>query len=527
MPITDSFNAATGLSPEERKKLDALLTELNNRGLGGQAQKLVEQKRNRRPFHTDSSGYFVRRDGRRFIPNSDPQSAFIDDNARYVALISPRGGGKSASGAQKAMRKIARGESGAVINPVFEDFKTSTWPEFREWVPWAHVVKRHKYKADPSWEPHQPFVLAFDNGAVVYCKGLNNPESARGPNINWLWYDEARNDETGAAWGIAVASIRVGFEPQAWITTTPVGTYHWIHDFFVKEPDPELVEEFKKEAGNRELIGLYFIDKEANKPNLDPGFYISLKKAYKPGTYLYLREVEGKFADEGGALGDSAWLTSHLLEVPPETVTKRIRYYDLAASEKKISRGQKKNDPDETVSTLLSEFVAKPDDKFNSYCIEDQNGGFLKWQGIKELVKQNALQDGPLVPIWIEQEPASGGINQVEELKDFIRREVGIQWKVEGHKPEGDKIMRANPWFAEARDGRFWMVRGSWNESLCMQLNGFPEAPHDDRVDSVSGARLIIAPFKTWKKVTFLHLGQNFKENKNVTVEETEQNLAV
>ena len=39
-------------------------------------------------------------------------------------------------------------------------------------------------------------------------------------------------------------------------------------------------------------------------------------------------------------------------------------------------------------------------------------------------------------------------------------------WKVEGHNPRehGDKIMRANVWFAEAANGQFFMVYGDWNK---------------------------------------------------------------
>ena len=78
--------------------------------------------------------------------------------------------------------------------------------------------------------------------------------------------------------------------------------------------------------------------------------------------------------------------------------------------------------------------------------------------------------------------------------------------KVEVHRPEGDKVMRANAWFAEAALGQFYMVQGNWNEGFLDQLSSFPEGRHDDRIDAVSGARQVIAPFKAWKHISFLHL---------------------
>ena len=91
-------------------------------------------------------------------------------------------------------------------------------------------------------------------------------------------------------------------------------------------------------------------------------------------------------------------------------------------------------------------------------------------------------------------------------MKLYIQKELGPNYHVEGHNPrgEGDKVMRANTWFAEASQGRFTMVLGEWNRGFLKQLGGFPSFKHDDRIDSVSGARHCIAPIRTWKHIEFL-----------------------
>lgn len=207
----------TPLRIEEQRKLAALLTEMKSRGL-----EMPEDYRNiLNPEIKDSTwrlggnGYFLKDDGGLYKP-SPQQANFILSSSRFVSARCGRGSGKSAAGAQKAMFKIMQGEDGAVINPIFSDFKTSTWPEFKRWIDWNMVVPSQKHRRNDAWEPHQPFTMVFSNGAKVYCKGLKDPKSARGANINWLWYDEAASDLTGMSWRIAIASVRIGKNPQAW-----------------------------------------------------------------------------------------------------------------------------------------------------------------------------------------------------------------------------------------------------------------------------------------------------------------------
>jgi predicted phage terminase large subunit-like protein len=186
-----------------------------------------------------------------------------------------------------------------------------------------------------------------------------------------------------------------------------------------------------------------------------------------------------------------------------EQVKRRVRYWDLAASVKKIS-GRKRNDPDETVGTLMDW------DGKNKFVVEDQEAGYWEWDSIKQNIVRVAKKDGNGVKIYVEEEPGSGGINQVAELVSHIRKELGADYKVSGHNPRkyGDKVMRANIWFSDAAQKFFWMIKGAWNEKTLDQLGSFSGDPneHDDRIDSISGARLVIAPLRIWKKIKFVKL---------------------
>jgi phage terminase large subunit-like protein len=496
------------ITTEQNKRLLALLAEARARGIKLPTNIKVPEVKNKDKWNVDENGYFIRNDGKKFEPRPELVE-FIQSKARFILIRSGRGGGKTVSGAQKAFLKIKQGFTGAAMNPDFENFKTSTWEELKRWMPWDMVVPKQRYRKSASWEPTRPFTMVFVNGAKLFCKGLKDPEAARGPNINFLWYDEGRRDLTGLAWKNAIAAVRVGKEPQAWCTTTPANSQHWTSTFFSGEITAEL-KKILDEIGTtykQELFAIFQTSIEKNKGNLDPMFYASIIASY-PSGYLRAREVEGRVADEEGSLGDRSWFDDHILPELPDWINSQIRFWDLAATEKKMTVQGKKNDPDETMGTLLGTNQSK-----DEFCIEDQTGGTWAWKQIKEMIVHVARRDGPEVQICFEQEPASGGKNQVAELMEVIQKELP-EWTVSAleAKKLGDRVLAANTWFGEAAEGKWWMVKGPWNEHFLGQLDYFPNpAIHDDTITSVSGARHKIAPIRRWRKTKFVAIGINDK----------------
>lgn len=240
-------------------------------------------------------GYFPRDDGKLYVPNPG-QALFHESKARFKGLIGGRGSGKTVGGAQEALKRIRKGLPGAVYNPDFENFKDSTWPEFKKWIPWHRVIPEDRRMGEHGWEPWRPFTLHFDNGASVKCKGLKEPDSARGPNINWLWYDEGGRDKTGLAWKLAIASVRIGPDPSAFVTTTPKGVRHWIYDNFVQGEVPEEAKKILDAAGYKgKLYDWFSASIHDNAENLDPIFYASLLSQYT-GRFA-LQELGGKFVE--------------------------------------------------------------------------------------------------------------------------------------------------------------------------------------------------------------------------------------
>jgi phage terminase large subunit-like protein len=509
------------LSPEEQKKLLLAMKELQARGLElpkDVADKLAEGERIIK-WPVDKNGYFVKKDGRHFEP-SESQKKFLESTARFALFRGSRGSGKSTCGAQKAMRKIMEGESGAVINPDFENLKFSTWPELRLWIPWGMVIPAHRYRARESWEPHQPFVISFLNGARMHVKGLKNPDAARGPNINWLWYDEASRDDTGLSWRIATAAVRIGKNPQAWATATPKSSEHWMYKFFIKQDIPEEAKAAFEEvsAEGKILVEAFHGTIEDNKTHLDPAFYASILTSY-PSGYMRAQEVDGEFANEGGKIGDRAWFKDKIISTLPTKIIKKIRSWDTAGSEKKLA----KDDPDESVGSLIIKFVPaeNPDwlalypvpeelQKKHHFIIENQVAGWWEWEKLLAVIKNAAAHDGPYVEVFIDQDPGGAGKNQVAAVAAAFRDERNPE--LHAHKVTevdvrkvGDRVLAANThWFGAAAEGRMWLYRGGWNEGFLGQLDGFTQVSHDDKITSVTSGMFVLNPARKWNKMPFV-----------------------
>ena len=133
------------------------------------------------------------------------------------------------------------------------------------------------------------------------------------------------------------------------------------------------------------------------------------------------------------------------------------------------------------------------------------------YEDILDKMYWTAIKDGPFVKIFVEQEPGAGGKNSIAAIQKFFKEGDGDhrplpQFKVEGHRPEGDKVTRANYWFPEASKGHVYLIEGDWNDPFLDQVDVFADGEYDDRVDSVSGARLNVAPIISWSNPKFMKL---------------------
>ena len=136
---------------------------------------------------------------------------------RVWGYIAGRGAGKTRGGACWIQRRVESGlmTLGALIAPTNADIRDvmvegpsgllSVAP------PWCR----------PRFEPSKRRV-SWPNGARAVCLSGEEPERARGLNLDTIWADElACWQRPQMTWDLSMLALRAGSNPQALITTTP------------------------------------------------------------------------------------------------------------------------------------------------------------------------------------------------------------------------------------------------------------------------------------------------------------------
>lgn len=242
--------------------------------------------------------------------------------------------------------------------------------------------------------------------------------------------------------------------------SNPGGVGHeWVRSRFV---DPTT-----KERG-----AVFVPAKLSDNPSLD-------RKAYRQSLGL-LTEVERARLEDGnwdvaddGDTFDRSWF--RIVDEAPADC-RWLRYWDCAAT---VPNPKKRNDPDWTVGTLLG---LSPE---GQWFVGDVVRFRKSPLDTEKAIAQTAAVDGRRVPVRMEQEPGSSGVGVI----DHYRRTVLVGYDFDGVRPVLSKEERAAPFARAAQAGNVKLLSAPWNREWLDELAGFPNLPHDDQVDSASGAQ--------------------------------------
>jgi predicted phage terminase large subunit-like protein len=156
-----------------------------------------------------------------------------------------------------------------------------------------------------------------------------------------------------------------------------------------------------------------------------------------------------------------------------------IRYWDKAATAHK-----KGKDPDWTAGVLMGK------DKDGFFYILD----VVHFRGTpaenEQTIRHTAEIDVKRAyvgnyQVWMEQEGGSSGVEAI----DHYARKVLPGYVFHGDRVTKSKTERAAPFSSMAEAGNVKILSGAWDVlGYLDELESFPEADHDDRVDASSGA---------------------------------------
>jgi predicted phage terminase large subunit-like protein len=210
-----------------------------------------------------------------------------------------------------------------------------------------------------------------------------------------------------------------------------------------------------------------------DNPFLDHESYKASLKNLDPITRRQLEDGDWNIQVKGNMF-DRAWF--EIVDAAPAE-GRRVRRWDLAATEAK-----KGKEPAYTVGLRMCEHKGV-------YYIENVVRFRNRPLYVEQMVRQVADLDGKYVPIRVEQEPGSGGVNTI----DNYRRKVLPEFDFKGDKKTSSKIEDASPFSSQCEAGNVKLVKGAWNKVFLDEAELFPHSAFKDQIDAASGAFAFLA----------------------------------
>lgn len=188
-------------------------------------------------------------------------------------------------------------------------------------------------------------------------------------------------------------------------------------------------------------------------------------------------------------------------QIVPESdvprLARRVRFWDMAATDPAKRRGRNKREPDYTVGLKLAMFQGM-------YWIEDIIRIQKTPYDVEEAIKAAAAADGFSCAIRMEQEPGSSGDITI----DHYTRLVLQGYDFAGVRSTGSKVERARTASTAAENGKICIAHNCRNMLPFLdEADLFPYGIKDDCVDGLSGA------FNYFRPSTLLRVPTGLKKS--------------
>jgi len=225
------------------------------------------------------------------------QFKFATSRARMTAFVGGIGSGKTFAGAVRVVYEVAEvGGLGEVIAPTYPMLRDATMRTLREL---AQPLIAEENRSEMRWR--------LANGAEILFRSADEPERLRGPNLSWVWLDEAALCPP-QTWPIVIGRLRAGGRAgRAWMTATPRGR-NWLFQVC--------------KSGEVEVFRASTMD----NPHLDEEFVASLQRAYT-GEFAR-QELHGEFISLEGLVYDEFNRTTHVVRRDDDLWTRVVAGVD-------------------------------------------------------------------------------------------------------------------------------------------------------------------------------------------------------
>ena len=367
--------------------------------------------------------------------------------ARFKIICAGRRWGKGVLGVGEAVRRAAAGHNCWWIAPSFASAAfQSGWRMLEFYAARLAGAKIHLQRR----------ALVMPSGGWLQFKTAEEVDSLRGESIDFVVIDEAAHiRDLQNLWELCLRPCLLDRKGQAWFISTPHGS-NYFHDLFQRgQTDGKTWASFQ-------------FPSTAN-PYLDA---TELEEIGKDMPALVRRqEIGAEFVQLTGALFRRDMVK--ILDTEPQGV-RWFRAWDLAFTTKTTS--------DFTVGVRVGMMAD------GTLAVADVVRGRWEWPQAVRMIADTAKIDGVSVRQGVETVGAQVGALQTLMADPLL---AGLMFQpLPVHQ---DKITRALPVVARCEQGKLAIVRAGWNKEFLDELASFPESNHDDQVDSLSAAMVLLS----------------------------------
>lgn len=172
----------------------------------------------------------------------------------------------------------------------------------------------------------------------------------------------------------------------------------------------------------------------------------------------------------------------------PDKIVSICRAWDLAATE--ITPTNK--NPDRTAGVLMARL------KNGQYIVLDVIRRADNASTVRDVIRNTAVTDRSQYQcncVAIPQDPGQAG---KEQAQSYVAWLTGFSVRL--RLPSSNKVTRAEPCAAQWQRGNILLLEGAWNDVYLNELEGFPDALHDDMVDATSDAFQEVSVSVDWSE---------------------------
>lgn len=312
--------------------------------------------------------------------------------------------------------------------------------------------------------------VLLQNGSVIKGFSAQEPDRLRGPQHHRMWCDElAAWDKADDVWDMMMFGLRLGDDPRVIVTTTP-------------KPTDIIRRMVEQSFDDNSSVLLTQGSTYENKENLAPTFFQAI--AQYEGTQLGRQELYAELLDpEEGGIVSRSWFRLWPAKRSFPKFEYVLQSYDTAFTDRT------QNDP--TACTVWGIF--KPEDGPWSVMLLDAWTERLTYPNLKPRVLEDYEASygdpGKRVDMVLIEEKGSG----ISLIQDLQRAGVNVRAYNPG---KADKVQRLHVVSNIVQAGRVYLPESTkwedhvrdWAEPFLAQVCSFPQATHDDYVDTMTQA---------------------------------------